>query len=162
MIYFTSDTHFFHHNIIGYCDRPFLNIEMMNEAMIERWNKTVNPEDTVYHLGDFCMGNKDENCRIILPRLNGYKILIKGNHDRSLEQMKSYGFDETHDNMFLQTEKGMAYLAHEPTPNGRWAETADFQLCGHVHDYWKVKEKWYNVGVDVWHFYPVTIHNLLG
>lgn len=76
--------------------------------------------------------------------------------------MISYGFDEAYDHLFLQTERGMAYLAHEPKPNGHWAETAEFQLCGHVHDYWKVKEKWYNVGVDVWDFYPRTIDELLG
>ena len=161
MIYFTSDTHFYHDNIRGYCNRPFDNVEIMNEAMIERWNKIVTPEDTIYHLGDFCMGRKEVNCPLVLPRLNGHKILIKGNHDRSIQQMISYGFNEAYDNMFLQTEKGLAYLAHEPKPNGHWAETAEFQLCGHVHDHWKVKEKWYNVGVDVWDFYPKTIHEII-
>lgn len=159
MIYFTSDTHFFHDNIRGYCDRPFINVEMMNQVMIERWNNVVSPEDTVYHLGDFSMGRK-ENVPLILPQLNGYKILIRGNHDRDAKYMQDSGFNEVHEKLFLQTECGMAYLAHIPTPNGHWADIADFHLCGHVHDYWIKKEKMINVGVDVWDFTPRTIQEL--
>ena len=52
-IYFTADTHFNHENILDYCRRPYNNIQEMNEALVENWNKTVKKEDTVYHLGDF-------------------------------------------------------------------------------------------------------------
>jgi calcineurin-like phosphoesterase family protein len=159
MIYFTSDTHFFHGNIIGYCNRPFADIDTMNEGLIEKWNRRVTPEDTVYHLGDVSFG-KLEATQAIIQRLNGYKILVKGNHDRSHERMIEMGFQESISNLYLQTEKGMAYLAHEPKPNGIWGDTVEFQLCGHVHDLWKVKEKWYNVGVDVWGYEPKTIEEL--
>ena len=52
-IFFTSDHHFGHANIIQFSNRPFENVEAMNRAMIERWNEKVSPEDEVYHLGDF-------------------------------------------------------------------------------------------------------------
>ena len=52
MIYFISDTHFYHHRILEYTNRPFDRIEDMNETIIENWNKVVTPKDTVYHLGD--------------------------------------------------------------------------------------------------------------
>ena len=159
MIYFTSDTHFFHKNIIEYCNRPFADMVAMNEGLIERWNRRVSPEDTVYHLGDVSFG-KFGPTQEIIKRLNGYKILVKGNHDRSHERMIELGFQESISELYLQTEKGMAYLHHEPLPNGRWGDTADFQLCGHVHDMWKVKEKWYNVGVDVWDWEPKTLEEL--
>jgi len=55
-IWFTSDTHFNHRNIIGYAQRPFESVEEMNEVMIERWNASVRGEDTIYHLGDFSFG----------------------------------------------------------------------------------------------------------
>ena len=56
-IWFTSDTHFFHNNIIDYCKRPFVNAEEMNEYIIKQWNSVVKPQDEVYHLGDFAFGN---------------------------------------------------------------------------------------------------------
>lgn len=84
-IYFTSDTHFNHANIIQYSDRPFKGIDHMTEVLIANWNKKVKPGDVVYHLGDFSLswGPKHESMiDDILLRLNGQKYLILGNHDR--------------------------------------------------------------------------------
>ena len=69
-VYFTSDTHFYHSNIIGFCKRPFKNVEDMNETLIENWNRVVGQDDIVFHLGDFCMGGSHEWTKI-LNRLNG-------------------------------------------------------------------------------------------
>ena len=79
--FFTSDTHFGHRNIIKYSNRPFDSVEQMNEALIDNWNDTVLPTDTVYHLGDVALGPWSE-WDSILTRLNGYKVLVVGNHDR--------------------------------------------------------------------------------
>ncbi len=79
-IFITSDTHFGHENIIQYCGRPFANAELMDEALIENWNKVVKPGDIVYHLGDVAMGRSD-NLSTIMARLNGSKRLVVGNHD---------------------------------------------------------------------------------
>jgi len=78
-IFFTSDSHFSHKNTMKYCGRPFWTTAQCDEAMIERWNSVVGPEDTVYHLGDVAMHTSP--IERILPRLNGKKILIVGNHD---------------------------------------------------------------------------------
>lgn len=158
MIYFTSDTHFFHGNIIGYCNRPFADTVAMNEGLIEKWNRRVTPEDTVYHLGDVSFG-KFEATQAIIQRLNGYKILVKGNHDRSHERMKEIGFQESYSELFLETSKGLAYLHHEPMGILHMKE-ADFQLCGHVHQEFVKKDSWINVGVDVWGYEPKTIDEL--
>lgn len=78
-IYFSADLHFFHANIIKYCNRPFKTVEEMNEKLVEYWNETVAPEDTVYYLGDFSLAKRP--VELFLPRLNGTKRLICGNHD---------------------------------------------------------------------------------
>jgi calcineurin-like phosphoesterase family protein len=96
-IWFTSDTHFFHENVIKYCSRPYQNIEEMNSKLIDNWNSCVKKNDIVWHLGDFSFGSKD-NIRKILPRLNGRIRLIKGNHDRHNNMFYiDQGFDRVYD-----------------------------------------------------------------
>lgn len=79
MIWFSSDHHFSHFNVIRYSNRPFTTVEEMNEEMVRRWNARVKPEDTVYYLGDFSLSR--QALTTYLPRLNGEKHLIAGNHD---------------------------------------------------------------------------------
>jgi calcineurin-like phosphoesterase family protein len=80
--FFTADTHFSHANVIGFSDRPFRTVGVMDEQLIRRWNAVVGPNDIVYHLGDFALGLGDES-RVtwIFHRLHGRKRLILGNHD---------------------------------------------------------------------------------
>ena len=80
-IFLTSDHHWFHKNIIKYCNRPFNSMEEMNCNLIEKWNSVVNQEDIVIHLGDFAFRGM---AREIRPKLNGTIILIRGNHDYSI------------------------------------------------------------------------------
>jgi calcineurin-like phosphoesterase family protein len=170
-IFFTSDTHFGHAKIIEYCKRPFSDISHMNEVMIEKWNAVVGPGDTVYHLGDFSMGPKENvNLR---KRLNGKVILIKGNHDRKDAVHLAAGFDEIHKQLEIEIDGMKLFLAHIPMsldPGLRWYPTElkisppehfDYFLCGHVHDKWKRQGKIINVGVDVSNFTPLTLIQLL-
>lgn len=87
-VFFTSDLHFNHNNVILYCNRPFKTREDMNEALIKAWNKTVKKQDHVYILGDFSF-NPNVACSIA-PKLNGIKILISGNHDATFIGNKKY------------------------------------------------------------------------
>ena len=79
MNFYISDLHFGHENAIKFDNRPFSSVEEMNEILVQRWNKVVHPEDTVYVLGDFFWKRKD--MLTYLPRLSGKIILICGNHD---------------------------------------------------------------------------------
>ncbi|MDR3059367.1 MAG: metallophosphoesterase, partial [Prevotella sp.] len=79
-IWFTSDHHFGHKNIIEFSQRPFLNTDEMNEELIKRWNEKIGTEDMVYHLGDFALMSSGK-LRSILDRLNGRIHLIQGNHE---------------------------------------------------------------------------------
>ena len=83
-VFLTSDTHWGHAGICKFTNydgspvRPWDDVDEMNEEMIKRWNETVGPKDKVYHLGDVVINRR---FLPILDRLNGDKVLIKGNHD---------------------------------------------------------------------------------
>lgn len=82
--FLVSDTHFGHHGVCKFLKadgsklRPWDNPEDMDEAMVKLWNETVKPNDKVYHLGDVVINRR---ALPILERLNGDKVLIRGNHD---------------------------------------------------------------------------------
>lgn len=80
-VFFTSDTHYDHENVIRYSNRPYRDKHEMTDALIAKWNAVVLPEDTVYHLGDvfFC---QEDRALDILAQLSGTKHLILGNHDK--------------------------------------------------------------------------------
>ena len=77
-VFFISDPHFNHGNIIRFCGRPWSTKEEMTEAMIDNWNKTVGPDDIVFCLGDFMWSSSWNN---ILEKLNGHIHIIWGNHE---------------------------------------------------------------------------------
>ena len=83
-IFFTSDLHFGHENVIRFDNRHFNTVEEMDEEMIKRWNTKVGKGDIVYVLGDFIWKATTNEAVNIIRRLNGQIILIKGNHDRFL------------------------------------------------------------------------------
>jgi len=84
-VFLVSDTHFGHKGVCHFTRndgvtklRPFDTPEEMDEFMVEAWNKKVKPTDKVYHLGDVVINRKALG---IMDRLNGDKVLIRGNHD---------------------------------------------------------------------------------
>ena len=79
--WWTSDHHFGHEKIIGYCARPFANADAMNRAMVERWNDVVADGDEVWILGDLVLGQLTVNLAAHVSRLKGHKVLVPGNHD---------------------------------------------------------------------------------
>jgi calcineurin-like phosphoesterase family protein len=150
-IFFTSDQHYGHTNIIKYCKRPYKDVDEMNRDLITRHNSVVGPLDYVYHLGDFALMHTG-TAHDILKKLNGAKhILVKGNHDKSLKVMKEViGFDEVYEKL----EWNGWMLQHHPI------KTHKKLLCGHVHIAWRRIDDIINVGVDQWNYTPVTIEQL--
>ena len=141
-VYFTSDTHFYHSNIIGFCKRLFKNVEDMNETLIENWNQVVSQDDIVFHLGDFCMGGSHEWTKI-LNRLNGKIYLVLGNHDlKNIRQGYTSRFELTSMQMHIEVDKQKIYLNHCPLLCYGGAYGNTWQLFGHVHT------SKYNTGKD--------------
>ena len=84
-VFLVSDTHFGHAGVCRFTEddgvtkiRPWTDPDEMDEAMVKMWNETVRPTDKVYHLGDVVINRKALG---IMRRLNGDKVLIRGNHD---------------------------------------------------------------------------------
>ncbi len=153
MLWVTGDHHFGHKNIIAYDSRPFDNVRQMDEVMVRRWNEVVKKDDTVYHLGDFALASF-EYAQSILARLNGKKILILGNHDRSAGRMCEMGFDEVHKMCVLNAEPGFyedmtitypstILLTHYPTIAVIDEENKIPQML--------------NVAVNGWDYYPIPM-----
>lgn len=94
-IFFTSDTHFKHGNIIRYCNRPFEGASQMNNILVENWNREVGENDIVFHLGDFCFGSRKDWKRF-REKLNGKIYLVQGNHDRE-DEIYYEGFESVDD-----------------------------------------------------------------
>lgn len=134
-VFFTSDTHFGHSNIIKYCQRPFNSAEHMDEVLINNWNEVVSPQDIVFHLGDFCFGSDKEWIKI-LQRLNGTKYLILGNHDlkkiANSNQIKDY-FADINMQMRVVVDKQKMLLNHYPFLCFEGGYQNAWQLFGHVH-----------------------------
>lgn len=162
-VFFTSDTHFYHTNIIEFCNRPFKNMEEMNETLIANWNKAIGPNDIVFLLGDFCLGDSGKWNRI-LDRLNGNIYLILGNHDlRNFRKSYAERFEPVAMQMNIEVDNQKICLNHYPflCYDGVW------QLFGHVHtnrnhtgnDTARLKLLFptqYDVGVDDNDFIPVS------
>ena len=137
-VFFISDTHFFHHNVLKFVpkERPFSNVEEMNEAIVDRWNRTVTKRDTVYHLGDVCFGRVD-NLNII-RRLKGNKKLILGNHDKyKIQSYLDVGFGSIHG--AYQREGYL--LTHVPIHPGQFYRFKG-NVHGHLHSRIVEKEVW--------------------
>lgn len=160
MIFFTADHHFGHRNIIKHCDRPFKNTHEMNEVMIERWNKSVGPEDTVYHLGDFAYTISAYEAGIIRAKLNGTIILIQGNHDGLVVRKAPELFKEIWpQSRYVFIEGHKLLLSHKYIPTKRQRKK-HIHLFGHHHGTLAQKPRSYDVGVDANEFEPIPFDEI--
>lgn len=163
MIYFISDTHFSHNNVIKFCSRPFNNAEEMDEQLIRNWNSIVGPNEEVYHLGDvaFCSGEKVVN---ILNRLNGKIYLVAGNHDK--KNIKNYKFckrfEWIKDYYELNYNKKSYVLFHYQILNWNGKHHKTRHLFGHSHGKGQPNGLSYEVGVDnpYVNFFPISIDDI--
>lgn len=89
-VYFTADLHFGHRGVIEFCNRPFTDIDHMDDTLISNWNARVDKGDRVYILGDFSYDLKVGRAVEILRQLEGQKFLIAGNHDASIKNKQAF------------------------------------------------------------------------
>lgn len=170
MIYFTSDLHLGHKNILKLCNRPFSTIEEMDICLIENWNSRVTNNDTVYILGDLMFRNSVPP-EEYLSKLKGKKHLIRGNHDR--DWMKKVDIDKyfvSNENLsFISDGKHRITICHYPMMSWPHMSTNGYMIFGHIHQntdaiYWPIIEQselMLNAGVDINGYKPVTFDEMV-
>ena len=181
-IFFTSDLHFGHENVIRFDNRPFNTVAEMDEEMIKHWNAKVGKGDIVYVLGDFIWKAATNEAVSIIRRLNGQIILIKGNHDRFLHNAaakKALAGIKDYDDICVTLEDGTTrrcILSHYFIPFYNGHRYQAIHLHGHSHFTEESAEevrittelnekgydlKIYNVGCMYWNYTPVTLDEIL-
>jgi calcineurin-like phosphoesterase family protein len=158
-IFFTSDTHFSHRNIIQYCSRPWSTVDEMDLALVERWNEKVGEQDTIYVLGDvfFC---DTERALAILDALNGVKFLILGNHDRRIRNNGAVlgRFSAVLPDLYATEIEGThVVMCHFPLLSWDREHYGSVMLHGHSHGNVKfdATRRRLDVGVDANNYSPV-------
>ena len=181
-IFFTSDLHFGHENVIRFDNRPFNTVVEMDDEMIKRWNTKVGKGDIVYVLGDFIWKAATNEAVSIIRRLNGQIILIKGNHDRFLHNAaakKALAGINDYDDICVTLQDGTTrrcILSHYFIPFYNGHRYQAIHLHGHSHLTEEAAEevrittelnekgydlKIYNVGCMYWNYTPVTLDEIL-
>lgn len=170
-LFFTSDTHFFHDNIIKYCNRPFKDADEMNKTLIENWNSVVPKDATVFHLGDVSLNANPKALDAVLDSLNGDIYLVIGNHEKDAlgkEYIRGhwkgiYDIAEifVKDDEISYEEQHLV-MCHYPMTVWNASHRNSWQLFGHVHGGLSNKGKilhkscQMDVGVDCHEFKPIS------
>lgn len=186
-IFFTSDLHIGHANVIKFDQRPFKDLDHMHRVLINNYNATVEPDAICYFLGDVGLSKSDVVSKVI-KELNGTKVLLLGNHDRNTYSMYAQGFDVVLNTGVFYIGNYRVSISHCPLP-GIYREdvtemkgattgenwhgenknqmftsqdlTIDFHLHGHIHSDGKIKEtktyNQYDVGVRANGYKPVSL-----
>ena len=159
-IWFWSDPHFYHNNILRLSNRPFTSLEEMHDTLIDNFNSVVRPGDRVFCLGDFSFSNKEDTSKIF-NRLNKCQHhLIRGNHDK--DQVEKLPWNWIKDYYELKASDSKLVLFHYPIYSWNGAFRGSIQLHGHSHG--KVSNaglRRVDCGVDVWDYKPVHIDEIL-
>lgn len=165
MIYFTADLHFGHDNIIRHTNRPFSSVPEMNETIIENFNRSVGNNDTVFILGDVAHRIASEEANNLIRRLNGKKILIKGNHDLKYQADL---FEKVANYLEVYYQRRLFCLMHYPLLAWHNNFKGSFMLHGHIHQRFDYNEEnrknrilRYDVGVDANNFRPVSAEEII-
>jgi len=155
-VFVISDHHFYHENIIRYCNRTFKSLRKMNYTMIGKWNSVVSEYNTVLHLGDFSFGNSR-----IRKHLNGKIYMVKGNHDKhGIAWYENVGITMIKKPFMI----GNFLFSHKPKHD---IEENIINICGHSHNKIPLltesgSNKFYNVSVENLDYTPIRIKDLIG
>lgn len=164
-IWFTSDLHQAHKNIMKFCGRPFETVEEMNQSLTDGINAVVKPDDVLYHLGDLSFGHKKLPITEFINSLKCKLVLILGNHDEIIRDNQEY-FLEMCPNIIeiveerkrLKIDKIDITLDHYPARSWYKSPYGAWQLHGHTHGSMERLGRSVDVGWDSPHITGTPLH----
>lgn len=164
-VFVTADTHFDHEKVIPYCNRPFKDVNEMNESLIDNWNSTIKNTDEVIHIGDFGFTGS-RRTEYFLSRLNGHKTLICGNHDqRKIRNSKGWMIVKDYTKIRYN---GYRFVAcHFPILSWDKMGYGTIMLHGHCHG--SLNQEFVkmigfpiiDIGVDCWDYKPISLDEII-
>jgi calcineurin-like phosphoesterase family protein len=160
--FFTSDTHFHHANIIKYCNRPFRDTAEMNNTIITNWNAKVGGNDLIYHLGDFAFGREDWHLTMLLEKLKGKIIFLKGNHDRLAWRNRQRFFACSDSYREIEVNGQEITLCHYALRVWNKSHHGAWHLYGHSHGTLPddPHSRSFDCGVDSHNFTPLSFEEV--
>jgi calcineurin-like phosphoesterase family protein len=164
-VFFTSDLHLGHRNIIHYCNRPFSSIEEMNESLVCNWNEVVSAADRVYLLGDISFLSWAPTKELI-RRLKGNIHVVLGNHDHRIKE-HLYELSNISSVSLLKevwVEGRLIILCHFPMRSWNQSHRGSWHLHGHLHSPSPLSNSSgylsLDVGVDAWNYKPASFYEI--
>jgi len=155
MYFFTADEHYFHSNIIRFCNRPFEDVEEMNKTQIDNSNSVVKEGDTVVHAGDFTLlKNRKKIQQRLIDRLNGHHIFLKGSHDYWLPMNKSIQIWEK------MIEGHYLVVCHYSMHSWARSHYNSWHLYAHSHRDLGLSGKRHCISVDNTNFFPLSFDQI--
>jgi len=169
-LFFSSDHHFGHKNIIKFQNRPFKDVQEQDNELVRLWNETVPPDGIVIYQGDFALKLKSEKLKWILESLNYEKMyLIIGNHEKDI--LKKYWAKKYFEiisqriEFYIQDGNKMNVIVADHFPLLSWNRKyhGSYHTYGHVHnnDFIHPEKRTYNVCIDVNNYRPISYDDLM-
>jgi calcineurin-like phosphoesterase family protein len=160
-VWLSADLHLGHKRILELAHRPWNNIDKHDNDLIKLACEVVKPSDLYVIVGDLSMAGPESHRKVMryISRLPGIKVLVLGNHDElDPRWYVKMGIPIVATSLVLE---GGVLVSHDPADAQAWPQDKPV-ICGHVHEFFKVKDNVVNVGVDVWSGYPVKLEEALG
>lgn len=173
-LFFASDYHFCHANVIKYDERPFSSVDEMNDELVRRWNNKVSDDDIVMYLGDFCFN--PHRAQEFLDKLNGQIHFILGNHDRLKDILRLKGLASVSDKKDIyvkddNAQRGYQHMVLFHYAILQWEKShhGSIHIHGHSHQSmyknpemaWYYKRRVLDAGCNGWNYEPFSYNEAL-
>jgi calcineurin-like phosphoesterase family protein len=157
-VWITSDWHYAHANILKYCNRPFKDVEEMNDTLLKNYNSVVSDDDIVFFLGDIAFG--ESNVKSVLSRMKGTIHYVVGNHDLKYLDIIKTRAETINDLIDVEISGQPITMCHYAMRVWHKSHFDSWMLYGHSHARLPPVGKQWDVGIDYNGFKPLSFEDI--